>query len=185
MYPVDGVVRFLRFSRRVIRMNLHLAFFCHGRERNIHLFRRRRESNSDLWICRRTVSHCTSRPRLLKQYIPPTYHWYFLKYFSFNPHVSYSLQFKNTYAPLTNFFFFPIHYYLLLLPWAWYFTTASTYPMRRELVLLEDLACVTNLFRCYSFHSERKTPRFPLVEVPWFDLEMPHFSKTRCQALCE
>ena len=57
--------------------------------------------------------------------------------------------------------------FYLFLPWAWYFTTASTYPMRRELVLLEDLACVTNLFRCYSFYSERKTPRFPLVEVPW------------------
>ena len=39
--------------------------------------------------------------------------------------------------------------------------------MRRELVILEDLACVTNLFRCYSFYSERKTPRFQLVEVLW------------------
>ena len=48
--------------KRIIRMNLHLAFFCHGRERNIHLFRRR-ESNSDRWIRRRTVSHCASRPR--------------------------------------------------------------------------------------------------------------------------
>ena len=28
-----------------------------------------------------------------------------------------------------------------------FFTKASTYPIRRELVLLEDLACVTHLFR--------------------------------------
>ena len=62
--------------------------------KTFHLFRRRRESNSDLWVCRRTVSHCTSRPRPLsltylfhlKLLFICIYHlWGWNYIFSFNP----------------------------------------------------------------------------------------------------
>ena len=64
MCPVDGVVRLYCVSLKSNSNESASRIFLPWRERNIHLFRQRRESNSDLWIHRRTVSHCTSRPRL-------------------------------------------------------------------------------------------------------------------------
>ena len=59
------------------------------------------------------------------------------------------------------------------------FTTASTFPIQRELMLLEVLLAGSYLFRLFDVvnnpFTQREKPRFPLVD---FVITQPHILKT-------